>query len=117
MKDGLYHRDIGLPDCACLFRSFGLTYTFHAKRACVSDRYGTIRPPVSVIPRHGQIIEVEVWNNHIVKAVVRTTYNDICDLILVLIPGSPAEATVKTCWLNRRDDNHRTLDRTKYATT
>ena len=116
MKEGLFHRDIGLPDCAPLFFSFELTYSAHAKRACVEDRYGTIRPPRFVRPREGEIIEVQVWNGRIVKAVVRTTYNDIHDLILVIVPEDIDKAFVKTCWLNRKDDTHCTLDRSKYQT-
>jgi hypothetical protein len=113
MKDGLFHRDIGLPDCESIHREFRLAYSEHAQTACAFDRYGVIRPPATVIPHQDNLIEVEVRRGRIVKAVIRISYNETFDLSIVFIPG---DAFVKTCWLNRKTDTHRTLDRSKYQT-
>jgi len=82
-------------------------------RACVTDRYGRVIPPFSITILAEQIIEVEVYNGGIGKAVIRIPHCETYDLVLALFPR---EGFVKTCWLNRKDDTHCTLDRTKYQT-
>jgi hypothetical protein len=113
----LYHKDIFLPPQA-VKRALGhyrLTFSAHASRACADDRYGRIIPANFLRVEPNNIIEMEVAGNDLpVKVVCRLPYdnrNDICIVALIIESGS---ALCKTLWLNRKDDTHRTLDRSKY---
>ena len=54
--------------------------------------------------------EVEVdCNNKVVKTVIRTPYDDNRDISIVIRYGY-----IVTGFLNMKDDNHATLDRSKY---
>ena len=54
--------------------------------------------------------EVEVdCNNKVVKTVIRTPYDDTRDISIVIRYGY-----IVTGFLNMKDDNHATLDRSKY---
>ncbi len=109
MKDGLYHKDLGnLP---AVSYSGKLTYTDHAKRASMSDRYGFINLPDRVSPA-AKVIEVEVKGGRAHKAVFRTAYDLKHDLCLVVLLAS---GTVKTVWLNKLTDSHKTLDKSRYV--
>jgi len=59
----------------------------------------------------GRLIDIEVRGDEIVKCVYRTSYNDILDLILVIIPQ---QSFVKTVWFNKKSDKHKTLQHWKY---
>jgi len=114
----LFHKELGLPPEVDKLegRTFNLRYSRHAQTACVSDRYGIIKPPMLLPVRRDQIVEAELFNGWVLKATVRIPYNAVYDLVLVIMPERYGEAFVKTCWLNRKDDTHRTLDRSKYQT-
>lgn len=108
----LYHRDIGFPCTVILPRGvFRLRYTQHALRECNRDRYGAFEPPDTLDVTAGTPIEIELCNGRVVKAVYRAQFDDEFDVVLVINP----DGLVRTAWLNRRDDHHRTLDRAKYA--
>lgn len=112
-EDGLYHRDIGMPECWPVNgRWVDLKYSNHAKRACIRDRYGVIPPLNRVQIFLDQLVEVEIREGKLVKLVARVRFNGVFDLILVLNP----DGLVRTCWLNRVTDVHKTLDRSKYHT-
>lgn len=49
-------------------------------------------------------------NTHIIKFGVRFPYNDEEDIIIIYNPNG----SVRTAWLNYKEDNHKTLDVTKY---
>ena len=54
--------------------------------------------------------EVEVdCNNKVVKTVIRTPYDDNRDISIVVRYGY-----IVSAWLNNKDDNHVSLDRSKY---
>jgi len=119
MNDGLYHREIGFPSrVKLLFFGVGyrLDYSRHAKLACVRDRYGVIsKPPFTATVTANNLVEVEIEHGNIVKLVIRVQYDENFDISLALAPDFHM-ATVKTCWLNRRDDIHETLKRELYKT-
>lgn len=57
------------------------------------------------------VFEVETMDDMVVKAVIRTPYDNHYDISLVLRYGR-----VVTAWLNEIEDMHYTLDYTKYST-
>lgn len=119
MKDGVYHRDINLPaglktGFSGLFR---VSYGNHARKAASEDVNGFIKLPAFITVLPANIVEIEVRDGAPCKAVVRTEYDDRCDLVLVInrdeLRGSGMFA--RTVWLNRKDDHHRTLRREQYV--
>ena len=117
MEAKLYHFELGIPASilnALVSKTFDkLTYSRHAKLACVSDRYGKImKPPFSVSLTDKNIIEVEAINGSASKVLARLPYNEQYDILVAFFPESKF---VKTVWLNDRNDNHYTLDASKYS--
>ena len=53
--------------------------------------------------------EVETKNGFLTKCVVRVSYNERKDICIVFRKG-----LVVTAWLCNKDDNHKTLDKSKY---
>lgn len=135
VKDGLYHRETGIP--WHLFEPFakqayGLEYGQHARRAALDDRFGQLASvPLSYCPDHASVFEVEVEQGRIVKFAARLSvgfsvvsdsrksmvgFGKAIDLILVCTPSlrDSNNLFVKTLWLNERTDGHHTLDKSKY---
>ena len=112
------HSQIGLPKAAENFfgRKYRLTYSHHAKLSCINDRYGIIsKPPFVCEITRENIIEVETnAANVIVKIVIRIGYDSRLDIALALLVDYDV-ATVKSCWLNEKNDSHKTLDKSKYV--
>ena len=110
----LYHFEIGFPkNLEKNVKKIGkqkLEYGFHAKKAAMNDRYGIIDLPESLDFSKAKLIEAEVINNRLTKMVLRASYDNRFDLIVVV----NTDLTVRTVWLNSRRDKHRTLDRSKY---
>ena len=112
MTSNLYHTEIGFPSNVELPKGiFNLTYSNHAKRASSNDRYGQMTLPTTLDTEEAKLIEIEVENNEVIKSVHRTKYDDILDLIIVLIPQ---KSFVKTVWFIRSDDTHSTLQHWRY---
>jgi hypothetical protein len=119
----LYHKDIFLPNEVSDYVGFfyRLLWTPHAKKAAMSDRYGVI--DISKIDKMlkvdlKDVIEAEKddTTGQVVKIVVRKPYDKDKDIVLALIPHVYSrEATVKTCWLNKKSDKHSTLRKDLYA--
>lgn len=109
MKDGLYHRDLGLP--VTLGFATMLRYSPHALEEASSDRYGNLDLPKSIGTHEAEVIEVEVRNGKPFKALLRKPYDDRRDICLVVLLD---RGIVKTVWCNLRNDNHHTLDTSKY---
>ena len=57
------------------------------------------------------IIEVEIKNSNLYKMVLRKSYNDTCDITIVIQVDS---LNVKTVWLNEKSDSHKTLNKSRY---
>lgn len=91
-----------------------LSYSKHALRAANDDRYGQIPLTPVLNLAHCQTIEVGTEGRRVRKVVVRTELDDDNDVVFVLIPG-PAKWFVKTVWINRKTDSHKTLDRSRYV--
>jgi len=125
----LYHRDIGFPKFALeklqlSFCSMGprlvLEYPRHAMLECVRDKYGPItNPPRAIEFNPKEVFEMEISGEpaHCTKFAIRHDYGDeVHDIILVLEPCAwDNTAYVKTVWLNRKDDVHKTLRSEAYA--
>lgn len=115
-KEVLYHKDIGFPDDINLPRGFSpvmdLQYSAHANEEALKDRYGEIRLPHRIDVRKGTTIEIGVTNKTVTKMVIRFSYDETLDIVLVIIPD---RAFVKTVWFNKKTDTHKSLDHSKYA--
>lgn len=121
MKTNLFHKDVFLPWLCSRFQFGKLSWTNHAKRELFNDKYGDI--PFSVIPtsidgRLWELIEVEQQQltGSFTKIVIRQPIDATRSLVLVIIPDG-IFGIVKTCWVNMNTDKHKTLDRSKYATS
>lgn len=112
---GLYHYQLGLPKVQLPQGVALLEYTGHAKRAANDDRYGVITLPVALDTSAAKVIEVEVDGNAVTKVLYRVSYDHKHDLCLAVIPRRYGAWLVKTVWLNRKDDTHRTLDEKRYT--
>jgi hypothetical protein len=57
----LYHTEVFVPNWAKQLegKTFNLSYSNHAKRACIDDRYGAILPPLKVQVKMNELIEIE----------------------------------------------------------
>lgn len=106
-----YHADLGIPsDAPEPIVGHCLTYSVHAHGAAVQDRVQHQLP--CALPTF-DLVEVELLGqvgNEPVKWVVRCRLDSERELVLVIT----SEYMVKTVWVNRADDTHATLDRTKY---
>jgi len=113
---GLYHFEIGLPKG---FRLpdyvVALVWTRHAQQASRNDRYRDIPQWKALNLASCETIEVEVTNKRVDKVVVRTSLDSTNDVVYVLIPKGSQPWVVKTVWINRQSDTHKTLDRSKYV--
>ena len=111
IKDGLYHKLVFLPKINKPDADYPCVYTQHAREAALTDKYGVIILPNSYNLANSDIIELEIKNNDINKLVIRAPYNNKYDLTIVI---SFYSGVIKTVWLNKKDDNHDTLDKNKY---
>lgn len=112
MKDGLYHKDIYIPKLTFHKVDVVLNYTYHAIAAAENDRYGRIELPETINFNLTEIVELEIVNGKVFKFVARMHHDTKNDLVLVVLADG---YRVKTVWLNRKNDTHRTLDRSKYV--
>lgn len=127
---GLFHSDIGLPEqilAPFLGKDWGLEYSRHAASEGLRDKRGPLsETPHCVNFARGQVFEVEVERDTLIKLCVRLdsgfeTQDGLgvrYHLVLVLSP-SPRRPktclTVRTLWLTDADDDHATLDLSKYT--
>lgn len=124
MSARLYHTEIGLPEDLLVWflgRTFELFYSTHARQAVLDDRFAIARKmPKQLQVRREDVFEVEVTDGEISKFAVRLSSGfeasrpDV-DLILVVAPYPGQMLFVRTLWFNEHDDQHKTLDRSKYA--
>jgi hypothetical protein len=120
VKPGLYHKALGLP--RALFakfcdREWTAVYSHHAQNEARSDRYGGIDLPPVLRFTADEVVEVEVAPGpRAVKLLVRVRLDHQRDLVIALKPPTEFErgCFVKTVWINRHDDKHKTLNVTRY---
>jgi hypothetical protein len=112
----------GLPAAAIdqvSFLCLELVWSRHAKLEAVNDKYGVL--PSLAYPRcfslrGWELVEVEVNPlGNVVKFVVRRQADEHRSLVLVILRDGPHEGIVKTCWTNLTDDQHETLDKSKFS--
>ena len=61
------------------------------------------------------LYEIETRHkNYLIKAVLRTSYDDNRDINIVFGKRDNNKLMVKTAWLNKKTDKHYTLDCSKY---
>lgn len=112
----LYHKEIGFPEDINMPPGFSpvvdLKYGSHAREEAMADKYGQMKLPHRVDVRKGEIFEVGVVNNTVTKLVARFSYDQTRDIIIVI---STRDGFVRTVWFNLKSDQHKTLDRSKYA--
>lgn len=134
----LYHVEVGFPARVRLPTKRKLAPTAHARNESTGDcRYKEFDMPLGIVfkgydahlvyrgedgadVRTGFVFEIEVEDGEVVKVGARCDYDDEYDITVILDPrgdgdseGTP-EATLITCWLNKKDDTHDTLDESKY---
>lgn len=110
----LYHKNIGFPKTLKIDEhySLNLNLSFHAKEACFNDRYGRIIVKSCISFDRRDIIEIESFDNKTpTKFLIRIKYDNQTDISLAIQLDSN---TIKTVWLNDKNDNHNTLNRNKY---
>lgn len=108
----LYHRDVFMPDVARRLRfAVMLKYSNHARHAAKDDKRGKVNLPRVLDSREATLIEAEVVNGRVVKLVYRMAHDDKTDVSLVVLP----DGFVKTVWLNEKNDHHKTLNTSRYA--
>lgn len=112
LENGLYHKDIYMPEVTLNNQDIEPNYTIHAVEQAENDRYDVIMLPSTINLSHGDLIELEVKSGKIEKLVIRFDYTIEYDLIMVIIPDS---YKVKTVWLNDVMDNHKTLNTNRYV--
>lgn len=117
-----YHRDIFVPaDVTAPAVTVLVEYHDHAVKESQSDRYGSIPRVTRINLAHPAVQHIEFTidknSRRLTKILVRFPHpeRDTDDIILVLRVRRGAWLAVTT-WVNRRDDKHRTLDRSRYAT-
>ena len=118
MANKLFHRDVWFPgrivrQLAKLDGRRPLEYSHHATKACQSDRYGRIPQLRSLDMTNFEVVEVEEKNKQIVKLVGRIKFSENLDIVLAIMPRRGI-MFVKTCWLNKTDDDHKTLRVNQY---
>lgn len=107
-----YHADIFIPNEIRGATLRGkLQPTRHAKREAKRDKYGRFSIPKWFDSTTARLIEAVTEGGEYVKGLYRTPYDDSMDLCLVI---NTKTLQVITAWLNRRDDNHRTLNEREY---
>lgn len=114
MATKLYHKDVFAH--SSVFRSpdpMRVRYTRHAREAAHGDRYGDLTRylPDWVDVQEGEIVEVEVTDGAITKRVVRQPVTEELDLVMVIT----TDGSVKTVWGNLHNDQHKTLNRSKFV--
>lgn len=120
-EEKTYHRDIGLPSNVTVpQRKVKCEHTGHSDRERWGDRYGVIPKVEEVDLTTADVVEVTTANNRISKLLVRVPHpeDETLDVVMAIRPGEDKRDPwrVVTNWLNKRNDTHQTLDRSKYAT-
>lgn len=123
----IFHKDVGIPDEVII--PDGRIYlepSNHAEKEAKNDKYlkdeeDKLKMPDSVKISEEDVFEVKIDENKIIKKIgFRTSYDSDRDLVIVATPTStdmfnPRKPwTVKTVWVNMKDDKHSTLNESEY---
>lgn len=116
-----YHAELGFPMKTSPKGVKALQYSLHARDEAANDRYAHIDLPEEVRLEDGYLFEIETATNPhngrelLSKLCYRFPYDNRNDISIVMVPATDDTWFVKTAWLNRIDDIHRTLDPTNYT--
>lgn len=120
MTETLYHPEVYLPKCNPPRGHVRVSYTGHAKRASQDDRYGYVPTPHILDLTNFRLVELAQEDGRDTKYVMRGPLDDERDVVYVLRYSIGSRGIrnyyVVTLWVNLNTDQHRTLDRSKYAT-
>lgn len=118
----VFHRDVFMPEVistALKGRWLTLSYGWHAQQEML-DKYCVINNPPNKIKVENPVevtVEALAGKKQITKLVVRQKYNSELDIVLVIKPEfALGRGFVKTVWINKATDLHKTLDKSKFAT-
>lgn len=115
MSEVLYHPEVYIPESFVMPTGrVALKWSNHAKRAAQEDRYGNVPLFETISLRRFYLVELGMQDNKVSKIVVRGEFDAVRDVVFVLVP-EPKHYFVKTVWFNLRTDQHKTLDRKRYA--
>lgn len=120
----LYHREVVWDDyfdyvCRKMLNTMKIEVSEHANKRFVEKNIdkGYIFALLKY-NRKGEIFEVEKQGKYIEKFVIRMAYdleNDVSIVLMVKCDEANKRSLIMpTVWLNNRNDNHSTLDDTKY---
>lgn len=116
-QTSIYHKDLGFPkNIRWPQGRFKLQYSLHAIEEARTDKYGDFesRLPKEIIMSDFQMVEAQILDGRLVKEMVlRRPLDTLYDMVVVIITGG-LKWVVKTVYLNRRCDQHRTLDLLRY---
>lgn len=109
----LYHRDAwGLPNLKIATLN-GVILSYHAQQQAIAKGICLKTKDLSTfIPADWVLIELEVIGGIPVKIVARQPFDEVNDLVIVVLRK---EKLVKTIWTNAKTDKHSTLDKSPYS--
>lgn len=113
----LYHADIRLPDNFSRLpdSEVELKWTHHAINASNTDRYGHIPRYNKILLSGCDVIEVGMEEGKVVHLLLRANFGQgDRDILFALAPIAGKPWTVKTVWFNKRNDRHKTLNKSRY---
>jgi hypothetical protein len=104
MQDGKYNEQVYMPKLKWANVDLQLRYRVHAYEEAYEDGIDDLPDYINL--SQVDIVEMEVAHGKPFKVLARQPYDGIYDLVhVILLSGM----VVKTVWLNRRSDNHKTL--------
>lgn len=113
----IYHKDVFLPRRIVGLVPKGikeLVYSRHAKQE-FKDKNGQISPPTHLDFAYATLVEVTTAGKLVTKLVMRKEHDADHDVVLVMLPTeSKKHWWVKTVWLNKKNDNHSTLQKNRF---
>lgn len=123
----IFHKKVGIPDKVIVPEGkIYLEKTKHAEKEAKDSRYlekdeEKLDIPDSISLTEENVFEIETDENSIIEKIgCRVDYDSDRDLCMALAAPeggmfSPTSKwAVKTVWINRVDDAHNTLDKSKY---
>lgn len=120
MRDGLYNAAVWMPaELTVPFEGAIVpTYSAHALEESRNDRYGRVALPCTLDVYTDDVVEVEVRDGKPVKAVIRQPLDDRRDVVCVVnfpeVTKTSRVSFVRTVWINKANDAHKTLKRSLY---
>ena len=115
MRNGTYNKSVYMPKIKTPRGNIEVKVTKHAVKAALTDSYGKIKLPTKINFNNYSVIEYTILRGMVNKYVLRKRHDENCDIVLVVLVEN-GEYILKTTWLNRRDDKHRTLNSRNYIT-